>query len=200
MAWLCSDKLTGAVNINKRLGFGNSFCGRVVPTITVSLLHLAVVLGECDALSPALKSPGDRHKWLHPGAGQLPALAANSTSIEYVQGSGCPTGPRGVGSSGFVPCLLGAAERGGIAMPSHHELLFSGSLPAWSGPPEGYCWPCCNLPAMPRAAQPGCPGANGRLCSAPCPKWEAGATGQGGFVVQADLGPAVSRLLNAGGS
>ena len=81
-AWLCSDKLNGAVSIEKRLGFGNGFCGGVVPTRTISLLHLAAFSGKCEASSLALKSPRDRSKWPHPRAGQLPALAANSTSVQ----------------------------------------------------------------------------------------------------------------------
>lgn len=56
-AWLCSDELTGTVNIKKRLDFGNSFCGRVVATSTISLLRLAAFSGKCDASSSAPKSP-----------------------------------------------------------------------------------------------------------------------------------------------
>lgn len=55
-AWLWSDKLIGAVNIKKRLDFGDGFRGGVVPASTISLLHLTAFLGKCGALSPALKS------------------------------------------------------------------------------------------------------------------------------------------------
>lgn len=50
-------------------------------------LHLAAFSGRRDASGSALKSARERSKQPHPGAGQLLALAANSTSPQRVHAS-----------------------------------------------------------------------------------------------------------------